>query len=185
MEESQLKPHRSWRLTSQLSLSSESKLLRTKKTRLTGSNSPRRVRTTVSTPLESPVTPKISGTPAFTEEVPRPQEDSRTDPSVRVNTYIPERTPSIADSEGVVLQTSVTVESIPSSAPEIFYRPDGLPLPPSLIAIEEIVEDPPSSTPSQFGVGVTLYPSSSEISLPVTQQFVIVCHRPCYPSPVH
>ena len=27
------------------------------------------------------------------------------------------------------------------------------------------MEDPPSSTPSQFGVGITLYPSSSEISL--------------------
>ena len=51
-------------------------------------------------------------------------------------------------------------------APEIFYGPDGLPLPPGLIAIEEIVEDLPSSTPSQFGVGITLYPSSSEVSLP-------------------
>ena len=28
------------------------------------------------------------------------------------------------------------------------------------------MEDPPSSTPSKFGVGITLYPSSSEISLP-------------------
>ena len=28
------------------------------------------------------------------------------------------------------------------------------------------MEDPPTSTPSQFGVGITLYPSSSEVSLP-------------------
>ena len=63
-------------------------------------------------------------------------------------------------------RTSVTVDIIPSSAPEIFYGPDGLPLPPGLIAIEEIVEDLPSSAPLQFGVGITLYPSSSEVSLP-------------------
>lgn len=54
-------------------------------------------------------------------------------------------------------------------APEIFYEPNCLPLPPGLIAIEEIVEDPQSSTPSQFGVGITLYPSSSEISLPLSK----------------
>ncbi len=31
-----------------------------------------------------------------------------------------------------------------------------------MIAIEEIVEDPPSSTPTQLGAGIALYPSSSE-----------------------
>ena len=88
---------------------------------------------------------------------------------MKVNTSIPEPAPSAADSEGVIPQTSVAVESIPSSAPEIFYRPDGLPLSPGLIAIEEIVEDPQSSAPSHFGVGITLYPSSSEISLPLSE----------------
>lgn len=38
-----------------------------------------------------------------------------------------------------------------------------------MIAIEEIVEDPPSSTPSRFGVRITLYPSSSKISLPLSE----------------
>ena len=88
---------------------------------------------------------------------------------MRVNTCITEPVPSTADSEGVIPRTSVAANSIPSSAPEIFYGPDGLPLPPGLIAIEEIVEDPPSSTPSQFGVGITLYPSSSQISLPSSE----------------
>lgn len=81
------------------------------------------------------------------------------------NTSIPELDPSTADSDGVIPQTSVVVESIPSLALEVFYGPDGLPLPPRLIAIEEIVEDPPSSTPSHFSAGITLYPSSSEVSL--------------------
>lgn len=96
----------------------------------------------------------------------RPQEDIRTNPSVTVNASIPESAPSTVDSEGVTPPATVATKSIPSLAPEIFYGPNGLPLPPRLIAIEEIVEDPPSSTPLHFGVGITLYPSSSEVSLP-------------------
>ena len=38
-----------------------------------------------------------------------------------------------------------------------------------MIAIEEIVEDPQSNTPSQFGVEVALYPSSLEISLSLSE----------------
>ena len=79
-----------------------------------------------------------------------------------VNTSIPELASSIADSEGVTPQPSAAAELTSSSAPEIFYRPDGLPLPPGLISIEEIVEDPPSRTPTQLGAGITLYPSSLE-----------------------
>lgn len=71
---------------------------------------------------------------------------------MRVNTSISELATLTTDSEGVIPQTSVTADSIPSSTPETFYRPDSLPLPPSLIAIEEIMEDPQSNTPSQFGV---------------------------------
>jgi len=143
--------------------------LRTKRTRLTGSKCPGKVRTSVPTTSETPVTPKISGIPALTEEVQQPPKDSNTDPSLRVNTCDTEPVSSTTGSESVVPQTSVAADSIPSSAPEIFYGPDGLPLPLGLIAIEEIVEVPPSSTPSQFGVGITLYPSSSEISLPPTE----------------
>ena len=77
-----------------------------------------------------------------------------------INTSIPKPAPSTADSEGVTPQTSVAAELISSSAPEIFYGPDSLPLPPGLISIEEIVEDLPSSTPSHFGAGITLYPFS-------------------------
>jgi len=150
-------------------LSPESKLLRTKRTRLTGSKSLSKVRTSVPTASEIPVTPNISGIPAFIEEVQQPTKDSSTDPSLRVNTCVTEPVSSTFSSESVVPQTSVVADSIPSSAPEIFYGPDGLPLPPGLISIEEIVEDPPSSTPSQFGVEITLYPSSSEISLPPTK----------------
>jgi len=73
---------------------------------------------------------------------------------------------------GVIPQTFVAAQSIPSSAPGIFYGPDVLPLPPQLINIEEIVEDPPSSTPSHFGAGITLYPSSSEVSLPLSKVHV-------------
>ena len=160
MEESQLKPCRSRRLTSQPSLSPESKLVRTKRTSLIGSKSPVKVRKNVPTTSETPVTPNISGIPAFTEEVQQPPKDSITDPSAKVNTRITEPAPSTTDSEGVIPQTSVTADSIPSSALEIFYGPDGLPLPPGLISIEDIVKDPPSSTPSRFGVGITLYPSS-------------------------
>ena len=64
-----------------------------------------------------------------------------------VNTYIPETTPSRADSEGVTPPTIVATEIVPSLAQKIFYGPEDLPLPPRLIAIEEIVEDLPSSTP--------------------------------------
>jgi len=86
---------------------------------------------------------------------------------LKVNTCVTEPVSFTTSSESVVPQTFVVMDSIPSSVPEIFYGPDDLPLPLGLIAIEEIVEDPPSSTPSQFGVGITLYPSSSEISLPL------------------
>ena len=65
--------------------------------------------------------------------------------------------------QSLVVQTTVAVEATPSSAPEIFYEPDGLPLPPSLIAIEEIVEDQQANTPTHFGVGATLFPSASEV----------------------
>ena len=139
--------------------------MRTKRTHLTGSKSPGKVRTSVPTTSETPVTPKNFGIPAFTEEVQQPPKDSNTDPSLRVNTCDTEPVSSMTGSESVVPQTSVAADSIPSSAPKIFYGPDGLPLPPSLIAIEEIVEDSPSSTPSQFGVEITLCPSPSEISL--------------------
>ena len=53
-----------------------------------------------------------------------------------VNASILELAPSIAYSEGVTPPKTVATESIPSSAPEIFYGPGGLPLPPGLIAIE-------------------------------------------------
>ena len=152
MEESQLKPHRSRRLTSQPSLSPELKLVWTKRTHLTGSKSPVKVRTIVPTTSETPVTPNIYGIPASTEEVQQPQKDSSIDPSLRVNTCVTELVPFTTGSESLAPQTSVAADSIPSSAPEIFYGPDGLSLPPGLIAIEEIVEDPPSNTPSQFGV---------------------------------
>ena len=128
-------------------MSPESKPIRTKRTRLTGSKSPIKVRTSVPTTSETPVTPNISGIPASTEEVQQPQKDSDTNPSLRVNTCVTEPVPSTTGSESLALQTSVAADSIPSSAPEIFYGPDGLPLPPGLIAIEEIVEDPPTSTP--------------------------------------
>lgn len=65
-------------------------------------------------------------------------------------------------SEGVTPPVSVTTETIPSSAPEIFYRPYDLPLPIGLIAIEEIAKDSPSSTPFHFGTGIHLYPSTPE-----------------------
>ena len=126
----------------------------------------------VSTSSETPVTPTISGIPASIEEVPQLQEDTRTNPSVTVNTSIPKPATSTADSEGVIPPTSVAAESIPSSAPEIFYGPDGLPLPPGLIAIEDIMEDLPSSSPSHFGTGIHLYPSTSEVSSPSSQVLV-------------
>lgn len=164
-----MKPRRSRRLTSQPYLSPESKLLRTKQTHLTGSKSPGKVRIGVPTTSKILVTQNISGIPAFTEEVQQPPRDSSTDPILRVSTCVTELVSSVTGSEVVVPQTSVVVDSIPSSAPKIFYRPDGLPLPPGLIAIEYIVEDSPSSTPSQFGVGITLYPSSLESSLPLSE----------------
>ena len=72
-----------------------------------------------------------------------------------------EPVPSVTGPESFVPQTSVAVVTTPSSAPEIFYGPDGLPLPPGLIAIEEIIEEPQVSTPIQFGVGVTLFPATT------------------------
>lgn len=108
-------------------------------------------------------------------------QDIRTDPSVTVGTSIPETSLARADletevplpenlevefenSEGVTPLVFFTAKSIPSSTPEIFYGPDGLPLPPGLIVIEEIVEDLPSSTPLHFGTGIHLYPSTLEVS---------------------
>jgi len=81
-----------------------------------------------------------------------------------VNTSIPKPAPSRADSEGVNPPVSVATETIPSSASKIFYEPDGLPLPLGLIAIQDIVEDLPSSTPLHFGIGIHLYPSTIEVS---------------------
>ena len=145
------------------------KPFRAKLTRLTRSKSPGLFETCVSTPSETPVTPTISGIPASTKEVPQLQEDIRTDPSVIVNTSILEPAPYSIDSEGVTPPASVTAESITSLALEIFYEPNGLPLPLGLIAIEEIMEDLPSSTPSHFGIGIHLYPSTSEVNTPSSQ----------------
>lgn len=97
-----MKPHCSQRLTSQLSLSPESKLLQTKQTHLTGAKSPGKIRTSVPTPSETSVTPNIYGIPAFTEEVQQSPKDSSTNPSVKVNTCITKRAPSTAESEGIV-----------------------------------------------------------------------------------
>lgn len=172
MEESQSKPRRSRRLASQPSLTLETKPFREKRSRLTESNSLGLFETCVLTSSETPVTPIISGTSTFIEEVPQLQEDVRIDPSVMLDTSIPETAPSRANletevhllehlevefqnSKGVTPPVSVTAEAIPSSAPEIFYGPDGLPLPPGLISIEEIVEDLPSSTPFHLELGST------------------------------
>lgn len=164
MEENKSKPRRSWTLASQLSLTLEMKPFWAKRSHLTGLNSPGLFETCVSTSSETPVTSIISGTPTFTEEVPQLQEDIRIDPSVMVNTSIPEPASSRVDSEGVTPLVSVTEEAIPSSAPKIFYEPGSLPLPPGLITIEEIVENLPSSTPLHFGTGIHVYPSTAEIS---------------------
>ena len=106
-----MKPRRSRRFTSQPSLSPESKLLRTKRTRLTGSKSHGKVRTSVPTTSETPVTPSISGIPAFTEEVQQPPKESSIDPSLRVNTCITEPVPCTTSSESVVPQTFVAADS--------------------------------------------------------------------------
>jgi len=160
MEESQSKPRRLRRLTSQPSLTPETKPFRAKRTHLTRSKSHGLFETCVSTSSKTPVTPTIFGIPASTEEVPQSQEDIRIDPNVTVNTSIPEPAPSRADLEGDTPPTSVAAKFIPSSAPKIVYGPDSLPLPPGLIAIEEITEDLPSSTPLHFGIGIHLYPST-------------------------
>ena len=125
--------------------------------------------TCVSTSSETPVTPTISGIPASIEEVPQLQEDIRTDPSVTVNASILEPAPSRTDSEGVTPPAYITSESIHSSTPELFYKPDGLPLPLGFVAIEEIVEDLPSSTPLHFGTGIHLYHSTTKVSHPSLQ----------------
>lgn len=154
---------------SQLSLTLETKPFRAKRSRLTGSKSPGLFEPCVSTSLETPVTPTIFGIHASTEEVPQLQEDTRTNPTVMVNTSIPEPTPSRTDSEGFNPPKSIAAKCAPSSAPEIFYGPDGLPLPPGIIAIEDILEDIPTSTPLHFGTGIHLYPSNSEDSQPSSQ----------------
>lgn len=98
---------------SQPSLSPEAKPVRTKRTHLTASKSPIKVRTSVPTTLETPVTPNISGIPASTEEVQQPQKDSGTDPSLRINTCVTEPVPSITSSESLTLQTFVAASSAP------------------------------------------------------------------------
>ena len=109
-----------------------------------------------------------------------------------VDTSIPEATPPRTDletevhlpehievglqnSEGVTPPVSVTTEATLSSAPEIFNGPNGLPLPPGLIAIEEIVEDLPPNTPMHFGTGIHLHPSITEVS---------TCNHPSSQVPV-
>ena len=117
MEESQLKPRRSRRHTSQTSLSPESKTERTKRTRITGSKSPIKVRTNIPTTSEIPVTPNISGNPASIKEVQQPQKDSDADPSLRTSTCVSGPVPSVTSPESLVPQTTVAVETNPSSAP--------------------------------------------------------------------
>ena len=134
MEESQSKPRRSRRLAIQPSLTLETKPFREKRSRLTQSNSSVLFETFVSNPSKAIVTPIISGTSTFREEIPQLQEDIRTDPSVMVDTSIPKATPARADpetevhllehlevefqnSEGVTPLVSITAEEIPSSAP--------------------------------------------------------------------
>ena len=117
MEESQSKPRCSQRLTSQPLLTPEANPFRTKRTRLTRSKSPRLVGASTPTSSETPVTPNISGIPASIGEIPKQQKDITVDPSVTVNTSIPEPAPFTADSEGVTPPTIVAAESIPSSAP--------------------------------------------------------------------
>lgn len=73
MEESQSKPHHSRTLTSQPSLTLETKPFQAKQSHLTGSKSPGLSETCVSTSSETPFTPTISGIPTSTEEVPQLQ----------------------------------------------------------------------------------------------------------------
>jgi len=180
VEESKSKPYRSHRLAIQLSLTLETKPFREKWSHLIESNSPGLFETLVSTSSEITVTLIISVTSAFRGEVPQLQENIRIDLSVTIETFIPETTPSRVDpkaevhlpehmevefqnSKGITPLISITIEAIPSSAPEIFYRPDGLPLLARLIAIEEMVEDPSSSTPLHFGVVIHLHPSTPKV----------------------
>jgi len=88
VEESQSKPRRSQRLTSQPSLTPETKPFWAKQTRLTRSKSPGLFETCVSTYLETLVTPTIYGIPASIEEVSQLQEDIRIDPSVTVTEVV-------------------------------------------------------------------------------------------------
>ena len=117
MEESQSKPRCSRRLTSQPSLTLETKLFQTKRTRLIVSKSPGLLGTCVPTSSGTLVTPTIYGIPAFTKEVLWPQEDIRTDHSVTVNGSIPKLAPSTADLECVTPPTTITAKAIPYSAP--------------------------------------------------------------------
>ena len=118
MEESQSKPHRSQRLTSQPSLTPEVKPFQTKRTRLTRSKSPRLVGTSTPTSSETLVTLNISRIPTSTKEIPKQQQDIATNPSVTVNTSIPRLVPSTVDSEGVTPQPSTATEITYSSAPK-------------------------------------------------------------------
>jgi len=70
VEEIQSKPLHSQRLVSQPSLTPETKTFRAKRSHLTESTSLGLFETCVSTSLEGPVTPIISSTSDFTEEVP-------------------------------------------------------------------------------------------------------------------
>ena len=131
----------------------ETKPFWVKRSRLTESNSSGLFETFISTSSNTTVTPIIFRRSASREEVPQLQEDIKTNPSVMVDTSIPETNPSrvgletevhlpkhleveFQTLEGVTPLVSVTVEAIPSSALEIFYRPNGLPLRPRLIAIQ-------------------------------------------------
>ena len=99
MEEIQSKPRRLRRLASQLSLTPKTKPFQAKQSFLTESNSSGLFETFVSTSSETTITPIISGTSASREEVLQLQEDIRTDPSVMVDTSIPEIAPSRVDPE--------------------------------------------------------------------------------------
>ncbi|MCY6525154.1 hypothetical protein, partial [Actinobacillus pleuropneumoniae] len=79
---------------------------------LTESKSSGLFETCVSTSSETTIAPIIYGTSAFIEESLQLQEDIRTDPSVMIDTSIPETTPSRVDSEPILVQTKATFKPI-------------------------------------------------------------------------
>jgi len=80
-------------------LTPKTKSFRAKQSCLTESNSPDLFETCVSTSSEITITLIIFGTSALREGILQLQEDIRTDPSVTVDTSIPETTPNRADPE--------------------------------------------------------------------------------------